>query len=316
MNALLATSMAIALAASTAAAAPVAASRSATGSIACADGSGASAALRLRPGATGVDRNTLSGTEVSFRESAFRRAAEAKGIKFRSDGSLTPLSTGGTINVYFHVITSSTGAGAPTPTQISSQISVLNGAFGGTGWSFNLVSTDTTANDAWYTTTGGASEAQMKAALREGTADDLNIYTNNMGAGLLGWATFPADYAASPKMDGVVVLYSTLPGGSAAPYNLGDTAVHETGHWMGLYHTFQGGCAGSGDLVADTPAERSAAYGCPVGRDTCKGKKGSAVGLDPINNFMDYTDDSCMNTFTAGQDARMDAQFTTYREGK
>ena len=226
-------------------------------------------------------------------------------------------ATGGTIPVYWHVINNGSGiANGDIPdTQIASQINVLNAAYGPWGWQFQLVSTDRTTNASWYTCTGGTCETQMKNALRKGTADDLNIYSNNMGQGLLGWATFPSSYASSPKMDGVVILFSSVPGGTAAPYNLGDTATHEVGHWMGLYHTFQGGCARQntkGDMVADTPAEKSAAYGCPTGRDSCP----SIAGADPITNFMDYTDDACMDRFSSGQDARMDSMFTTYRFGK
>ncbi len=237
---------------------------------------------------------------------------------FRETVKISPNVTGGTIPVYFHVIRKGTGVanGDITSTMVTDQMRVLNNAYAAWGYSFNLVSIDRTTNATWYASgPGTTAQTQMKNALRKGTADDLNIYTTNPSGGLLGYATFPWSYTGNPKDDGVVVLYSSVPGGTAAPYNLGDTATHEVGHWMGLYHTFQGGCATSttngGDFVSDTPAEASPASGCPTGRNTC-----SSAGNDPITNFMDYTNDSCMFQFTARQDSRMDSMFTTYRFGK
>ena len=233
--------------------------------------------------------------------------------RFHQEGNA--LST--PINVYFHVIENTSGAGKVSDVAIAAQMKVLNDSFGGltggagTGLSFVLVSVDRTVNNTWYTTTGGASEAAMKSALRKGGARDLNFYTNGMGGGLLGWATFPSDYTAAPLLDGVVCHYATLPNGTFANYNQGDTGTHEVGHWVGLYHTFQGGCMGAGDEVADTPAERSYASGCPAGRDTCKGKTGA--GVDPIYNFMDYTYDSCMYMFTPGQASRAVSLSGTFR---
>lgn len=236
-------------------------------------------------------------------------------FKHSALGAFARSSSGGVIEVYVHVITDSAGKGGPSPSQIDRQMRVLNGAYEEWGWQFSLIQVDYTTNDSWYTAGySSREEREMKTALRIGSGDDLNLYLNNMGGGLLGWATFPSSYGGQPSMDGVVVLTDSIPGGAAVPYNKGDTATHEVGHWMGLYHTFQNGCTPNNDYVGDTPAEGSPAFGCPAGRDSCTGPK--YPGLDPIANFMDYTDDACMNTFTSLQDERMDEQFAAYRFGQ
>ncbi len=222
------------------------------------------------------------------------------------------------IQTYVHIILGAGGVGDVPDSQIQAQMDVLNAAYAGTtnpaanktSFQFVLAGTDRTTNAAWYTVTpGSVAESDMKSTLRQGGADALNMYFANIGDGLLGWATFPTDFVSFPDDDGVVNLTASMPGGTAAPYNLGDTATHEVGHWLGLFHTFQGGCNGQGDRVSDTPAESSPAFGCPVGRNTCPG-----AGVDPIENFMDYTDDSCMDRFSRGQALRMNAMWRVLRQ--
>jgi hypothetical protein len=270
---------------------------------------------RATPGAK--DTNELTPAQAKANDAALQQALTDRGFARGSKGqAMTAAGTGtGTraafaatnVDVYMHVITDG-NTGALTSSQVADQIEVLNSAYGGSGFSFTLVSTDTTDNASWYNglRSGSRAERQMKQTLRQGDMGDLNIYTADLANGLLGWATFPT--SSDDYRDGVVLLDESLPGGSAAPYNLGDTGTHEVGHWMNLYHTFPGGCSGSGDYVSDTPAEAAAAYGCPTGRDTC-----SAAGTDPIRNYMDYTDDACMDQFTAGQNTRMQNAWVAYR---
>ncbi|KAI0722191.1 metalloprotease [Cerioporus squamosus] len=221
-----------------------------------------------------------------------------------------------TVNVFWHVISQdSTLAGGNIPdSMIADQITVLNEGYAPSGLQFVLKNTTRTVNWNYFNQAGpGTSvQTQMKQELRQGGVADFNVYTVGFTApadvGLLGYSTFPADYAGNSKDDGSVILFSSLPGGSTDRFNEGKTLTHEAGHWVGLYHTFMGGCSGVGDMVDDTPPEATPASGCPTGRDTC-----TSAGLDPINNFMDYSDDSCMTQFTPGQSTRMADQLRTYR---
>ena len=239
----------------------------------------------------------------------------------------TPQAPGSiTIPVYFHVVYRADGTGNVPEAWLDNQINAMNEHYAGldtpvyreaaANMSFRFVKAGVTRtqDDTWYAAGPGSSaQTAMKNALHTGGATDLNFYTNS-GGGYLGWATFPNEYAGAPTQDGVVCYWASLPGSNFAPYNEGDTGTHEVGHWVGLYHTFQGGCSATNDGVADTPSERGPTYGCPTrDLDTCKGKQNP--GDDPYENFMDYTDDPCMYKFSLGQSNRADSMWATYRAG-
>jgi len=230
---------------------------------------------------------------------------EAQVNQWLADGNSLSPQTITTIPVAFHILRSSTGLYDVTDAVCQSQVDVLNAAYATTNFQFTLLSVDRTNNSTWA---AGNDEAGFKAALAIDPAHTLNFYTGNLGGGLLGWSYLPSQFPETSFWHGVVVLYSSLPGGSTPNYNEGDTGTHEIGHYLGLYHTFQGGCSGNGDFVSDTPAESSPAFGCPVGRNTC-----TSTGDDPIHNFMDYTYDPCMYEFTPGQSTRMDTQVALYK---
>ncbi|SCG71381.1 zinc metalloprotease [Micromonospora halophytica] len=227
-----------------------------------------------------------------------------------------------TVPTVFHMISDHPLSEAETSrfnTMIAAQMEVLNDSFAGrtaadaadTPFRFDLVDTTWTVNSDWYTVVPGKNERDMKKALYTGDSRTLNVYAANIGDGLLGWAYFPKGYNnGRDYIDGVVLLDESMPGGTAGKYALGDTLTHEVGHWLMLEHTFAHGCSASGDFVEDTPREAHPQFNCPVGADSC-----TAPGLDPIHNFMDYTQDSCMNMFTAGQADRMSDAWVAFRAG-
>ena len=218
------------------------------------------------------------------------------------------------IPIYFHIITDGT-TGLVSDTTVNKQIVALNNSYSGqlggvkTGFRFRVAGVDHTNNAAWFAVNpGDPAEKAMKRALHKGGSGALNVYTAS-GGDFLGWATFPSSYASKPWYDGIVMDYRSMPGGPyGTKFSLGLTLTHESGHWLGLYHTFQGGCGRTGDLVADTPAEKTPTSGCPANKDTC-----NKPGKDPVHNFMDYSYDSCYTQFTAGQRARMQHQWNYFR---
>ncbi len=284
----------------------------------CAPGGSANARV-MRGTAPSADPNTLSTAQVR----QMQRVAHARWASLSAADRRA--ARGGAVvrvDVYWHVITRVGGGGNVNNTKIGNQLTVLNRAYKGltapnaanTSFRFRTAEIERVANNDWYNWANPdvdpSDNNEAKTALHQGNAADLNIYLANLGGGLLGYATFPSSQAGQPLLDGVVILNQSVPGGTASPYNRGDTLTHEVGHWLGLFHTFQGGCNAPGDQVRDTPAQFNGdnIFECDPALNTC-----ASAGRDPVKNFMNYVTDACMNKFTNGQDTRMDRQWAAFR---
>jgi hypothetical protein len=223
-----------------------------------------------------------------------------------------------TINTYFHVITTTAKASTITQSMADAQASALNAAYNPIGITFNLVNTSFAANDAWAVAEGTAMD-DLKLALRRGTYADLNLYFHSdLTGGILGTCTLPSKVppGAQPALyasDGCNVNAGTMPGGTTQGYNKGGTSIHETGHWLGLLHTFEGySCDGDGDLIDDTPMQSESTDGCPrkPAKDSCPMNR----GVDAIHNYMDYSTDECYENFTPGQVSRVESLWVEMRK--
>ena len=139
----------------------------------------------------------------------------------------------------------------------------------------------------------------------------LNMWVCDLDGSLLGYATFPADLAPEPELDGVVIDYAYFGsmGTATAPYDKGRTATHEVGHWLNLRHIWGDNFCGD-DFVNDTPTQQESNGGCPsFPHVSCS----NGPDGDMFMNFMDYTEDACMFMFTNGQKGRVDATFANIR---
>lgn len=221
------------------------------------------------------------------------------------------------IPVAFHVITSGK-EGRVASRHIRTLVSRLNWAFRGTPYSFYLERIDRRNNPAWFKDCGPGSrnEAAMKKRLARDPKRVLNMYsckpfipTEGGGFYVTGYSSFPLDYDEGSHMHGVLLNPSGLPGGTDPRYNTYGIAAHEVGHYLGLLHTFQGGCGANGDRVEDTPPQAEPHNSCKPGIDTCA----DAAGPDDAHNFMNYSDDRCMQHFTPGQIERTILLTGTYR---
>ncbi len=276
--------------------------------------------------------------QILARNTAQHQKAETLISNFKTEFYKDADSANKLIPVVVHVFHNG-GAENISDAQIQSQIDVLNEDFGklsGTAGDGAGVDTRVRFKLARLTPDGRCTNGivRIKSALTNHKSSDrdllselswwdaeryLNIYlvkSIDNGSGTLGYASFPGGPA---KSDGLVILYNAFgrTGNVTSPYNKGRTATHETGHWLGLYHTFQDGCGTDlctdGDKVCDTPPVIDPNFGCPSNRNTCHNDSPDIV--DQIANYMDYTDDACKSMLSAGQGERIQATLNTIRTG-
>lgn len=163
--------------------------------------------------------------------------------------------------------------------------------------------------------TSNTVDSAIKPATQWDPEQYMNIWSANLSGGLLGWAQFPSNSGlgglntngGAANTDGVVVGAGTIGSvanpGASPPYNLGRTLTHEVGHWVGLRHIWGDGACGVDDFCADTPESDASNGGCP--------NHTSCGTQDMVENYMDYTNDACMDIFTADQKARVRAVMTS-----
>lgn len=218
------------------------------------------------------------------------------------------------IPVAFHVLYNMSGVGNLSDSDLQNQIAVLSNAFPSLNFQFYLAVVTRTQRDDWFSLPSSGPDTEVQQALAVDPAHVMNVYIGDMPGDWYGWGSYPDQFSGeSDVQHGILVDYVTFPGGPSHPYwDAGKNLVHEAGHYLGLYHVFQGGCIGAGDTVGDTPSCVLQQYmigACPS-PDTCT----ADAEPDPVHNYMHYTSDACRTVaFTEGQRDRMVAEVAEHR---
>ncbi|KAJ4362635.1 hypothetical protein N0V95_001440 [Ascochyta clinopodiicola] len=227
------------------------------------------------------------------------------------------------IQAVFHIVMTDAAKDSITNAMPQAQLDALNAAYSPYNINFDLLNVTWNTNDAWAIGKKD-DDTDMKKQLRQGTYNTLNLYfQTDLAGGVLGRCTLPSAIGngkGDPTVyagDGCNINANTMPDGLMDGFNKGKTAVHETGHWMGLLHTFEGySCDGPGDYIDDTPVESTATDGCPTDpkKQSCPTQQKPGES-DPIHNYMDYSIDDCYEGFTDLQVQRMRSMWTMFRDG-
>jgi hypothetical protein len=272
-----------------------------------------------------------SETEAQFETWMDRQMRESSGVGSTENEYNIP--------VVFHIIYQNpSDAWNISAAQVQSQLQILNEDFkrlksdtlnapaafravaSGSNINFCLAQRDPQGNTStgivrWsFSQSASWSPSAIDATIKPATVWDptryFNIWVVNISGGILGYAQFPVSSglagltnSGAANTDGVVLLYNSVGRPPANPfsgvYNLGRTATHEVGHWLGLRHIWgDGSSCTATDYCGDTPPSDAPNYGCATTHSSCSGP-------DMVQNYMDYSDDQCMNLFSLNQVQRM-----------
>jgi len=262
------------------------------------------------------EAETVHQLEMRFVERVCKNAGANSIIPFCSGGKKAVT----TIPTYVHILLDEAGNNNVTDAQVQQNMDIMNydmsgrpqnGNYTAINFRFQLVSIQRVTNNLWANL-GVASGPLYKSSLTIDPTNNFNFYITSMNAGILGYSPFCFYGPQDSFIHGMTVHPDAIVGGSAVPYSDGQTATHEAGNHLGMFHAWQGGCNRQiGQQPDDLCPQETNTRGCPeVPPQSC-----GLDCFDNIHNHMDYSEDACRWYFTPGQSEYMDMRIAMFHPG-